>query len=85
MVDVGDGLSILAIALGVTGTFLIAFGLKIRGGTTPELRRKWRLKDGEGMSSDVEQRTTLTRLGLALIVFAGAIQVVVILMGNRLG
>ena len=68
-------LQAIPIILALAGTFMLAFGLKVRPGISNEMRKKLEIeKEGLISPSDVKQRTGLMCWGLALISIAAALQ-----------
>ena len=72
-------ISIAALLLGLTGTIILVFGLKVRGGTDPELLNKIRTSEEVTSPSEVRQKLLVICFGLFLIGVAVLLQICVIL------
>lgn len=80
MVPIYKSLQTISIILALAGTFMLAFGLKVRRGIINNLRKKLEIeKKGLNPPTDVKQRTGLLFLGLVLISIAALLQLWTIL------
>ena len=69
-------LETVAILLALGGTFLLAFGLRIRTGIDKKYKRELKLeKKGLIPPSDVQQNTSFFIIGLVMIFLAAFIQI----------
>ena len=69
----------LSVILALIGTFLLAFGLKLRPGISEPLRKGLDLENRDLVSpSEVRQRNALVWTGLVLISVAAAIELYVV-------
>jgi hypothetical protein len=73
-------LQMISVILALVGTFMLAFGLKVKSGISNDLRDELRLdKEDLIAPSDVRQRTGLFIWGLILISVAAILQLWTIL------
>ena len=76
-----SGLQIASLALGLVGTWLLAFGLKVRPGISRDLRKELGLDETDLIApSDVRTRPGLFWGGLLLLTLAGTLQAVALLL-----
>jgi len=72
-------LQALSIVLALIGTYLLAFGLKVRTGISDELRKELEIEKKELIApADVRQRTSVVSWGLVMISLAALLQLWVI-------
>ena len=71
---------LVSISSALIGTFMLAFGLKVKSGISKSLRKELGNKQDLIAPSDVRQRTILIALGLALITIAAGIQLWLVLL-----
>ena len=65
-----------SIILGLIGTFLLAFGLRVREGISSDLRRELKIEEkGLIAPSDVRQRIGLFYGGLLLLTVSAVLQI----------
>jgi len=70
----------LSIVAALAGTFLLAFGLKVRPGISDDLRKQLRIEEkGLVSPSDVQQRWGFVVWGLVLVTIAALLQLWLIL------
>ena len=69
-------LETVAIILALGGTFLLAFGLRIRTGIEKKFKKELKLENKDLISpSDVQQNTAFFIIGLGMIFLAALIQI----------
>ena len=68
-------MQILSIVIALIGTYMLAFGLRVKEGISKDLRKEFNLdKSGLIAPSDVHQRPFLFYGGLGLLTIAALIQ-----------
>jgi len=73
-------LQIISLILALTGTWLVAFGLRVKEGISTEMRNELKIeKTNLIVPSDVRQRIWLIILGLLSITIATILQAYVII------
>jgi len=75
---------ICSIILAITGTWLLAFGLKIKEGISRKLIKELKLDKHPELivPSDVRQITSLFYSGLILVTIAGVLQIICLFLGQ---
>ena len=68
-------LQITSILLALAGTWLLAFGLKIKRGMSSDIEKQLPKRDDLATITDVRNRPALLYCGLALITLAGLLQI----------
>lgn len=70
----------ISIVAALTGTFLLAFGLKVRPGISDDLRKELRIEEkGLVSPSDIQQRWGFVVWGLIFVTIAALLQLWLIL------
>ena len=70
----------LSIIAALAGTYLLAFGLKIRPGISDDLRKKLKIEEKDLVSAtDIQQRGAFIVWGLVLVTIAALLQLWLIL------
>lgn len=73
-------LQVLSIILTLVGTYMLAFGLRVKTGITDDLRKELDIeKKGLISASNVRQRPCMINCGLGLITLASLIQIWIIM------
>lgn len=73
---------VISVIAALTGTFLLAFGLKVRPGIRDDLRKNLKLEEKDLVSpSDVQQRWGFVVWGLVFVTIAALLQLWLILWG----
>ena len=71
---------VISVVAALIGTFLLAFGLKIRPGISDDLRKELKIEENGLVSpSDVQQRWRFVVWGLVFVTIAALLQVWLIL------
>jgi hypothetical protein len=72
----GQIIQLAALALGLFGTWMVAFGLRIKAGIDPSFRKDLSLDPKLIVPADVSQRPWLFKGGLGILTFGAALQAV---------